>query len=244
MKYHAIFDTSLWGGHWWLNIDHETILAHVVLPFINKQVVPVRYLGQDGIMNLGSAVYLRIYKTKKPITNLGGFNGLWIRFRAKECTNEVLDSARLQNTSNESRSFLQNALAPLQDQVFVIMKFGDKVLDSAYEGVIRPLAGEFGLKALRIDEVQDSGVITEQILAEIARSRVVHCDLTGERPNCYYEAGFAHALGKTLIFTVRKDDSIHFDLAGYRFIVWETESELRNGLRARFDALRERGALA
>ena len=121
------------------------------------------------------------------------------------------------------------------------MKFDDKILDSAYKGVINPMAAEFGLKSLRIDEIQDSGKITEQILTEIARSKVVLCDLSGERPNCYYEAGFAHALGKTMVFSIRKEDAIHFDLAGYRFIVWETELELRNTLRSRLDALKQKG---
>jgi nucleoside 2-deoxyribosyltransferase len=131
----------------------------------------------------------------------------------------------------------------LVDQVFVVMQFGEKALDSAYEIIIKPLVSEFGLKALRIDEIQDSGKITDQILSEIARSRLVFCDLSGERPNCYYEAGFAHALGKEIVFAVRKDDAVHFDLAGYRFIVWETELELRDELKKRLVALRERSVL-
>ena len=35
---------------------------------------------------------------------------------------------------------------------------------------------------------------------------VVLADLTGERPNCYFEAGYAHALGKQLILTIRKGE--------------------------------------
>nr|MDQ3818355.1 TIR domain-containing protein [Acidobacteriota bacterium] len=90
-------------------------------------------------------------------------------------------------------------------QAFVVMKFGDDRLDSAYEVVIKPALEEFRYSVIRIDEVQDSGTITEQILKQISNSEIVFADLTGERPNCYYEAGYAHALQKEIILTVRKD---------------------------------------
>lgn len=121
--------------------------------------------------------------------------------------------------------------------VFVIMKFGDNQLNSAYEGVIKPLIQEAGLEPLRIDEVQDAGKITDQVLEGIATSRLVLADLSGERPNCYYEAGYAHSIGKELILTIRKGEKIHFDLAGHRFIQWETEAELRRGLSARLESM-------
>ena len=90
---------------------------------------------------------------------------------------------------------------------------------------------------LRIDEIQDSGSITDQVLQAIASSKYILADLTGGRPNCYYETGFAHALGKEMILTIKKGDNIHFDLAGYRFMQWETEAELRRLLRERLKYL-------
>lgn len=127
-------------------------------------------------------------------------------------------------------------------QVFVVMKFGDKTLDSAYKGVIKPVIEEFKYYPLRIDEIDDSGSITEQILNQVARSEIVLADLTGDRPNCYYEAGFAHALEKEMIFTILKPNRPHFDLAAYRFIEWETEEDLRGQLRKRFAAIQKRQA--
>ena len=122
-------------------------------------------------------------------------------------------------------------------QVFIIMKFGDKSLDSAYWGAIRPVIEKFGYTPLRINDIEDSGHITDQILEQIKRSEIVLADLTGERPNCYYEAGYAQASGKEMIFTVRKDFPLHFDLAGYRFINWETEEDLRQALTKRLEAI-------
>lgn len=126
---------------------------------------------------------------------------------------------------------------PEQNQAFVVMKFGDEALDSAYEGVVRPLLSDFGFAPLRIDEIQDSGKISQQVLYALRRSAVIVADLSGERPNCYYEAGFAHAMGKAIIFSIRKGERIHFDLADHRFIEWTTEADLRKKLRRRLEAL-------
>ena len=138
-----------------------------------------------------------------------------------------------------SSSLLQKSLKEPKNQVFIISKFGDKIIDSAYEGVIKPLFEKYKINVVRVDKIQDSGKIDDQILSSIAESKYVLADLSSSRPNCYYETGFAHALGKTIILTIRKDESIHFDLAGYRFIQWETESELREELSKRIKHLED-----
>jgi len=120
---------------------------------------------------------------------------------------------------------------------FVIMKFGDKILDSAYEGVYESLLSEFGYSAIRVDHVQNSGPIPEQIYENIRTADLVLADLSGERPNCYYETGYAHALEKEMILTIKEEDRIHFDLSHYRFIVWDTESNLRRKLRKRLELM-------
>lgn len=125
-------------------------------------------------------------------------------------------------------------------RVFVVMKFGDNVLDSAYRGAIKFVAEEFKYSVLRIDEIQDSGNINNQILQEITRSELVIADLTDDRPNCYYEVGYAHASEIETILTRRKGNNIPFDLAGNRFITWETEEGLRAGLRKRFESIQNR----
>lgn len=128
-------------------------------------------------------------------------------------------------------------------QVFVVMKLGDEALNSMYEGVIKPVMEEHKYSVIRIDAVEDSGRISEQILHQISRSEIIVADLTGERPNCYYEAGYAHALGKEIIFTVKDGEKVHFDLAGNRFILWKTEGQLRSALIKRLEAIQKKGLL-
>ncbi len=241
MYYHALCYVSMGGYHWWVNSDISTILRDVVVPFINKQVVPSKFQDRTSIFNLASISYIQIYKTEEEIESEIK-DQVWKslmspEYKDYECTQEIIDMALIGKSSDDAKSLIQTALGPTKKQVFVIMKFKDKILDSAYEGVIKPIIKKYRYKPLRIDEIQDSGKITDQILEEIGRSEIIFADLTGEKPNCYYEAGFAHAIGKEMIFTIKKGTPIHFDLSTYRFIEWETEEDLRNRLNERFKVI-------
>ena len=238
MYYHAICEVPGQGIHWWMNASLEYILNEIVIPFINKQVIPATNRGHLAILNLSSVSYIQVYKTSHTLDTEKARGFLNSEEYTKYiCTDEIIQIALKNKASADSTSLLQKMLGNTKKQVFVIMKFNDTLLNSAYEGVIKPIAKKYRFKPLRIDEIQDSGKITEQILEEIGRSEIILADLSGEKPNCYYEAGFAHALGKEVIFTARKGTSIHFDLSVYRYIKWETEEELRQKLTERFRSL-------
>lgn len=223
------------------NLDYDTLVQKLVIPFVNRQIIPVNFSRGKALINLGTVNYLRIFKTKEKLPSEVDLESLLHKpeLSIEDCTQEVFDHSLIGKASMNSKSPLQLLLMPVKQQVFVIMKFGDKTLDSAYEEVIKPIIENFEYKPLRIDEIQDSGIITDQILEGIAQSEIILADLTGERPNCYYEAGFAYAIGKEIILTRHKGSTIHFDLAGYRFIEWETEGELRRKLKTRFESIKK-----
>ena len=95
----------------------------------------------------------------------------------------------------------------------------------------------FDFNAIRIDEVEHSGQITNQILRLITESDLIIADLTGERPNVYYEVGFAHALKKAPILYRRKGTTLHFDLLVHNVPEYENVTELKEKLRARLEAV-------
>ena len=244
MKYHVKLELARGNPQYWWNWNKDKLTADLLIPLVNGHVVLVTRSGQKRLLNMKNVTVLTVYKTSKSLlrTKSGGIpSELKDRnFQQKHgCTAELLAEVQVTQSTEATRSLIQRALSKPKDQVFVVMKFGDKPLDSAYEGVIVPEIERQGLKVVRIDEIQDSGKITDQVLEAISSSKYILADLSGERPNCYYECGFAHALGKELILTIRSSDSIHFDLAGYRFITWETEAELRRKLRIRFESLME-----
>ncbi|MEQ9636357.1 MAG: hypothetical protein RLW68_09790 [Devosia marina] len=247
MWYHV---TAHYGNdrkRFWWNRDRDSVLNDVLVPLAEKHIVPVTRNGSASIFNFGAVSYVTIVRTEKRLSRgakrktpseLSDQSFL----DKNNATKEFVDELQSLASTPGNRSLIQRAISKPKDIIFVIMKFGDADLDSAFDGVIKPLAHEFDLEAVRIDQVQDSGKISDQILEHITEAKYVLADLTGERPNCYYEAGFAQAIGKQLIFSIKSGHSIHFDLAGHRFMQWSTESEYRTQLRARLEALEARAS--
>lgn len=122
-------------------------------------------------------------------------------------------------------------------RVFIVMGFNDEALNSAYEKVMKKVIVDFGYQPVRIDQMRFAGGVSDQILAEIEQSEIVLAELSGERPNCYYEAGYAHALHKEIILTNYKASPIAFNLRNHPFIEWKSEPELEGKLRERFKEL-------
>lgn len=238
MNYHCKIEYST--EHYWYNYAKEEIITELLIPFINGQVVLINSGVNKKLLNLKNVSRLSIYRTEYELDEsvqsaIKQIND--VSFAKFECTEALIKEAKLDLASPQSLSLLQKSFLPPKNTVFVIMKFNDKILDSAYETVVKPLFKKFKIEVIRVDEVQKSGKISDQILEYISSSKFIFSDLTGARPNCYYETGFAHALGKDVILACHGSEKVHFDLANHRFIIWETESELRRELTKRIKAL-------
>ncbi len=96
-------------------------------------------------------------------------------------------------------------------QCFVAMWFAEEMND-VYENAIKKAIeyieeGESSARfeAIKIDDVEHTNDINDEIIAQIRRSRFMVCDLTGYRGGVYFEAGFAYGLGLEVIYTCRED---------------------------------------
>lgn len=121
---------------------------------------------------------------------------------------------------------------------FVAMWFADE-LDSAYKNGIESAISDAGYQPVRVDQVEHVNKIDDFIIAEIRRCKFLVADFTGQRGGVYYEAGFAHGLGRPVIMLCRKDqiEKLHFDIRQYNFILWESTEELYKRLYDRIRAV-------
>jgi len=106
------------------------------------------------------------------------------------------------------------------------------VLDS-----IKESANRCGIQAERIDEEQSNERITDRILESIRVAEHVIVDLTGERPNVFFEAGYAHGLGKIPIYIAKAGTKIHFDLKDYPIIFFKSFRQLKDELETRLHVI-------
>ena len=131
-------------------------------------------------------------------------------------------------------------------QAFVARWFV-KSMDDICDKAIAPAIMAAGYVPYRIEEADSLDPITDQIIAEIRRSRFLVADFThgcdGVRGSVYYEAGFAHGLNIPVIFTAQEGTKPHFDTSTYPHICWKPDElpAFQDALTNRILALNELG---
>jgi nucleoside 2-deoxyribosyltransferase len=115
--------------------------------------------------------------------------------------------------------------------MFVAMAFRPD-LDKPYEQAVKLAIEKVGLIPVRLDKETFPEKICERILMEIHSSEFVVADFTHQRGGVYFEAGYALALRKSILWLCREDDieNLHFDTRQYQHIVWSTEVDLAGRL--------------
>ena len=118
-----------------------------------------------------------------------------------------------------------------------------------FEGVVQPVVeAERGYQLVVVDGEQafEQSRMDQEIFSRLHRSSVVIADITGDRPNCYLELGYALGRGLPTILTVKEGGLHPFDITSVAGHHWKTDGTLeerKEAFRKHWDAIRSRPAL-
>lgn len=113
--------------------------------------------------------------------------------------------------------------------IFVLMSFNKKN-DKSYKAIenASKMVSHAEFRITRIDQHKGDYKITEKIIENIKNSELIICDLTDERPNVYWELGYARGIGKKVITIAKSGTKIHFDIKDFNTNFYNSEFELQD----------------
>lgn len=111
-------------------------------------------------------------------------------------------------------------------------------VDDFFEAVVRPVVeSRLGYKLLVVDGKQSVGQarIDGDIFAKLHHSQLVIADLTGSRPNCFIELGYALGRGIPTIVSTMKGEKLPFDITTYAGYHWSNDATATDRQREFYD---------
>jgi hypothetical protein len=122
---------------------------------------------------------------------------------------------------------------------FVAMSFHESLSDAYWSGIYLAVKEDCRMDPIRLDLVQHNEKICDKIVADIRTCQFLIADVTRASANVYFEAGFAMALGRTVIWTCCDgtfNEDVRFDTRQYPYIRWKNPADLREQLKDRIKA--------
>lgn len=122
-------------------------------------------------------------------------------------------------------------------------------VEDHFRSVVQPvIEGELGYRMTVVDGRQafDHARIDQEIFAKLHRSSVVLADITGMRPNCFLELGYAFGRSLPTMLMVKDGSEQPFDIYTFAGLRWKptgTIDDRRDAFRTHWAAIRTRPPL-
>ncbi len=241
------------------NKTKQEILQEYVCPFLNKEIS----LFENTIFNMSSFGYISIFESEKPVDSDWPTDKVEL---LKQCKDKYMLEYKYKDALKKkipevakdvTIPFYQEALIMLESgdyretrvkyiekniakYSFFVCPLDDEEINDNYEYVIKPCVVKYGIEIQRADEITTTDTITSEIIGAINKSRFLIADLTFERPNCYYEVGYAHALGKPIVILAKERTERHFDISTYKWLYWKDYKDLKPKLEKEIKSIVEK----
>lgn len=89
------------------------------------------------------------------------------------------------------------------------------------ELLVEPALMPFDFTIVRADKIARPSIITTDIVTLVQQADLCLVDLTLHNPNVFYECGRRHETGRPVIHLIRKGETLPFDVAGIRTIIYD-----------------------
>lgn len=109
-------------------------------------------------------------------------------------------------------------ITPIGEEGTEKRKHADMML-SLIERALEPLK----LEVVRADKITTPGMISKQIIEYLHKSKLVVADLSFGNQNVYYELALRHLTGLPIVHTIRRRDSLPFDVQNFRTVIIDDE---------------------
>ena len=199
-------------------------------PVTSDWPVDLRDHDKDNIGEISEEDSEIYQKTEQLLTHSIYRDELVKVLKNKDCdiTEEIYKDAVNLLDTGEYKDLRKRLAEEISERyAFFICPYGNEAVDRNYEMVIKPSMKAYQFSIEREDEIANAGPVNEIITKAIVRSKLIVADLTGERAHCYYNAGFAHALGKPVILLAQTGTTRHFDIPGYQWHYWNSYEDLK-----------------
>jgi hypothetical protein len=122
-------------------------------------------------------------------------------------------------------------------------------VDAFFASVIQPvIEDELGYRITVVDgrQAHDHARLDQEIFAKLHRSRIVLADITGMRPNCFLELGYAFGRGLPTMLMAKEGSTHPFDVATFAGLHWQRDGSVedrRRAFREHWNAIKSRPPL-
>lgn len=128
-----------------------------------------------------------------------------------------------------------------QRQVFVLMPMEGEDAEEIYRA-LKVACTTVDLIATRVDERVGARIIMQDIDRMMGEAEFLIFDLSKERPNVYYELGYAHGIGnhaENILLIAREGTRIHFDVAPLRVQFYRSTDHLQSLVASQLSAMKK-----